>query len=92
MFVEAQNSPEGIPASLVEKKVQELKIANASKPSEQTYAKATEIDWQHRYKSLTGGRWGKVEPKYEVKVCGYKRNYCLYSLPCTSYFFYFEEA
>uniref|UniRef100_A0A914LF20 PWI domain-containing protein n=3 Tax=Meloidogyne TaxID=189290 RepID=A0A914LF20_MELIC len=71
MFVEAQNSPEGIPASLVEKKVMELKIASASKPAEQTYAKATEVDWQHRYKSLTGGRYGKLDPRsYEVD---YKR-------------------
>jgi len=49
MFVEAQNSPQGIPSSLVERKVQELKIANASKQSEQSYAKATVIDWQHRF-------------------------------------------
>ncbi|KAF7636529.1 PWI domain-containing protein [Meloidogyne graminicola] len=71
MFVEAQNSPEGIPSSLVEKKVMELKIASASKPVEQTYAKATEVDWQHRYNSLTGGRYGKLDPgSYEVD---YKR-------------------
>lgn len=67
LFVEAQNSPEGIPTSLVEKKVKELKIANASKPTEQTFAKATEIDWAHRYTSLTGGRYGKIEPRYEAK-------------------------
>lgn len=68
MFAEAQNSPEGIPTSLVERKVQELKIANAGRQVEHTYAKATEIDWAYRYKSLTGGRYGKTEPRYEVKV------------------------
>jgi hypothetical protein len=52
----------------VEKKVKELKIANASKPTEQTFAKATEIDWAHRYTSQTGGRYGKIEPRYEAKV------------------------
>ena len=68
MFMEAQNSPEGIPSSLGERKVQELKIANASRQPDQSFAKATEIDWQYRYKSLTGGRYGKVEPSYAVKV------------------------
>lgn len=77
MFVEAQNSPEGIPSSLVEKKVMELKIASASKPVEQTYAKATEVDWQHRYNSLTGGRYGKLDPgSYEV-IFVYQNNYSL---------------
>ncbi|KAL3072439.1 hypothetical protein niasHS_017413 [Heterodera schachtii] len=67
MFVEAQDSPEGIPTSLVEKKVQELKASNSNKQPMQTYHKATEVDWNQRYQTLTGGRYGKMDPKAQVE-------------------------
>uniref|UniRef100_A0A914HF37 PWI domain-containing protein n=1 Tax=Globodera rostochiensis TaxID=31243 RepID=A0A914HF37_GLORO len=67
MFVEAQSSPEGIPTSLVEKKVQELKASNSNKQPSQTYHKATEVDWNQRYQTLTGGRYGKSDLKIQVE-------------------------
>jgi serine/arginine repetitive matrix protein 1 len=64
LFVEAQNSPDGIPTSLIEKKMQELKAASSSKFSEPTLSKVISADWKHRYQSLTGGRYGKTQPNY----------------------------
>jgi len=64
ILVEAQSSPNGIPPSMVEKKVQELKAAAINKQKEQPYAKATETDWKHRYQSLTGGRYGSTQPNF----------------------------
>jgi len=55
MLLEAQASPDGIPASIVEKKMEELKATvNSKKEQGTSFAKATETDWKHRYDSLTG--------------------------------------
>lgn len=66
LLAEAQASPDGIPAAIIEKKVKELKAAAAASNSgnDILMAKATETDWKHRYQSLTGGRYGKSEPNY----------------------------
>lgn len=57
MLLEAQASPDGIPASIVEKKMEELKATgNPKKEQGTSFAKATETDWKHRYDSLTGIR------------------------------------
>ncbi|KAI1730693.1 PWI domain-containing protein [Ditylenchus destructor] len=69
MFVDAQGSPDGIPKAIVEKKIKELQItgANTVKLGEGEFTtKATVNDWRHRYQSLTGGRYGKTEPSFEV--------------------------
>lgn len=63
MMLEAQASEDGIPASLIDKKMKELKAAEGNN-SELSMAQATENDWKHRYKSLTGGRYGH-EPNYK---------------------------
>jgi len=61
MLMEAQASPDGIPASIVEKKMEELKATgNPKKEQGTSFAKATETDWKNRYDSLTGGRYGKA--------------------------------
>ncbi|CAD5208806.1 unnamed protein product [Bursaphelenchus xylophilus] len=64
MIIEAQNSEDGIPSSLIEKKMEELK-AQGVQLDEVPMAECTENDWKHRYKSLTGGRYGKNEPNYK---------------------------
>lgn len=69
MFVDAQGSPDGIPKAIVEKKIKELKstAANTIKLGEGEFTtKATVNDWRHRYQSLTGGRYGKTEPSFDV--------------------------
>lgn len=63
MMLEAQASEDGIPASLIDKKMQELK-ASESAAGDVPMMHATENDWKHRYKSLTGGRYGH-EPNYK---------------------------
>lgn len=75
MFIEAASSPDGIPLSIVEKKMEQIKAAAArdggkdnSKSSEQqssSLARATVVDWKHRYQSLTGGRYGKDNYAYD---------------------------
>lgn len=50
-LVEAQNSPDGIPASLVEKKMKELKTTQSEPGRERKF---DDSDWKHRYQSLTG--------------------------------------
>jgi len=65
LMLEAQNSPEGIPISLINKKMEELKSSSSGSNRDVVMAKATENDWKHRYKSLTGGRYGKNEPNYD---------------------------
>ncbi|KAI6182419.1 Serine arginine repetitive matrix protein [Aphelenchoides bicaudatus] len=58
ILCEAQNSPDGIPVSMINKKMEELK-ATATGRRDVPMAKATENDWRNRYQSLTGGRYGK---------------------------------
>lgn len=67
MLAESQASPDGIPSSLVERKIHELKTTN-TKQKEQPFAKATETDWNHRYQSLTGGRYGTSQPNFSSGV------------------------
>jgi len=74
LFIEAQESPDGIPKSIVEKKMEELKSASVQGSRDDrgrhqgaegiSLVKATETDWKHRYQSLTGGRYGKTEPSF----------------------------
>ncbi|CAD5206141.1 unnamed protein product [Bursaphelenchus okinawaensis] len=64
LVIEAQGSEDGIPTSLIEKKMEELK-AQGVDVDEVPMAECTENDWKHRYKSLTGGRYGKNEPNYK---------------------------
>lgn len=67
MFVDAQASADGIPASIVEKKMEQLKnfsktLSNNEKNGNEhtsSLTRATETDWKNRYQSLTGGRYGK---------------------------------
>lgn len=68
MFVDAQASPDGIPVSIVEKKMEQLKSSSKTINHERggsdqnqtsSLTRATETDWKHRYQSLTGGRYGK---------------------------------
>uniref|UniRef100_A0A915EKK6 PWI domain-containing protein n=1 Tax=Ditylenchus dipsaci TaxID=166011 RepID=A0A915EKK6_9BILA len=74
MFVEAQTSPDGIPKAIVEKKMKELKAAatatsnSVSKAGGDNSNRARDDDWQHRYQSLTGGRYGKMEPSSNAEV------------------------
>ncbi|KAI6203408.1 Serine arginine repetitive matrix protein [Aphelenchoides besseyi] len=65
LLVEAQESPDGIPESIINKKMEELKASASSR--EITAARATENDWKHRYQSLTGGRYGKTAPVYKCE-------------------------
>ncbi|KAI6233063.1 Serine arginine repetitive matrix protein [Aphelenchoides fujianensis] len=62
LLVEAQESPDGIPESLITKKMEELKAA--SNRREMPMARATESDWKHRYQTITGGRYGREAPNY----------------------------
>lgn len=65
IFVDAQASVDGIPASIVEKKMEQLKNSsktlsnNESNEHASSLTRATETDWRNRYQSLTGGRYGK---------------------------------
>jgi len=68
LLVDAQMSPDGIPASLIEKKIQELKTTGEVKEKEQPFARAVETDWKHRYQSLTGGRYGSNQPSYSSQA------------------------
>lgn len=51
LFIEAQDSPDGIPATLVEKKMRELE---AHPKVEERNGKFDDSDWKHRYNSVTG--------------------------------------
>ncbi len=69
MFIEAQGTPDGIPTSIVEKKVEELKATGGVKEERGSLAKATETetDWKHRYQSLTGGNDSHVRVACRTK-------------------------
>jgi hypothetical protein len=48
---------------MINKKMEELKKSSAAGRREVPMAKATENDWNSRYDSLTGGRYGQ-KPNY----------------------------
>jgi len=52
MLIEAQNSPDGIPTTLIEQKMKELKTKPATEVKRDR--SDDDSDWKHRYKSLTG--------------------------------------
>ncbi|VDN51245.1 unnamed protein product [Dracunculus medinensis] len=67
MLLEAQNSDDGIPVSLVEQKMKEIQektkdvtISSSNGASMDT----ANSDWKNRYDSLTGGRFGTKEKEH----------------------------
>uniref|UniRef100_A0A1I7VDY3 PWI domain-containing protein n=1 Tax=Loa loa TaxID=7209 RepID=A0A1I7VDY3_LOALO len=66
MLIEAQSSEDGIPTSLVEKKMKEIqeKAKNISVSSSNgAAAEVAGSDWKNRYESLTGGRYGNRDSR-----------------------------
>ncbi|VDN36542.1 unnamed protein product [Gongylonema pulchrum] len=62
MLLEAQSSEDGIPASLVEKKMKEIQEKTKNITVSSSNGGAAELagsDWKNRYNSLTGGRYGR---------------------------------
>ncbi|KAK0426246.1 hypothetical protein QR680_009603 [Steinernema hermaphroditum] len=53
---EAQQTDDGIPPSILEKKMKEMKQSGAVKTEIKT--EPEDCDWKNRYDSLTGGRYG----------------------------------
>lgn len=73
LLLEAQESPDGIPETLINRKMAELKAQNPAL-GDIPMAQATENDWKNRYQSLTGGRYGKTEPDYNSRPSGFSRD------------------
>ncbi|VBB25854.1 unnamed protein product [Acanthocheilonema viteae] len=66
MLIEAQSSEDGIPTSLVEKKMKEIQEKAKNMSVSSSNGAAAEVagsDWKNRYDSLTGGRYGNRERK-----------------------------
>ncbi|VDN00831.1 unnamed protein product [Thelazia callipaeda] len=66
MLLEAQNNENGIPTSLVEKKMKEIQEKTRNVTVSSSNGVAAEVagsDWKNRYDSLTGGRYGHKESK-----------------------------
>ncbi|EJW87536.1 PWI domain-containing protein [Wuchereria bancrofti] len=66
MLIEAQSSDDGIPTSLVEKKMKEIQEKAKSTTVSSSNGAAAEVagsDWKNRYDSLTGGRYGNRESR-----------------------------
>uniref|UniRef100_A0A0R3RQ70 PWI domain-containing protein n=1 Tax=Elaeophora elaphi TaxID=1147741 RepID=A0A0R3RQ70_9BILA len=66
MLIEAQSSEDGIPTSLVEKKMKEIQEKAKNMSVSSSNGAAAEVagsDWKNRYDSLTGGRYGNRESK-----------------------------
>nr|CDQ02719.1 BMA-RSR-1, isoform d [Brugia malayi] len=66
MLIEAQSSDDGIPTSLVEKKMKEIQEKAKNTTVSSSNGAAAEVagsDWKNRYDSLTGGRYGNRESR-----------------------------
>ncbi|MCP9261017.1 Serine/arginine repetitive matrix protein 1 [Dirofilaria immitis] len=66
MLIEAQSSEDGIPTSLVAKKMKEIQEKAKNITVSSSNGAAAEVagsDWKNRYDSLTGGRYGNRESK-----------------------------
>uniref|UniRef100_A0A1I7YYR8 PWI domain-containing protein n=1 Tax=Steinernema glaseri TaxID=37863 RepID=A0A1I7YYR8_9BILA len=55
---EAQKTEDGIPPSILEKKMKEMKNSGVAVKTEVKTEDSESCDWKNRYDSLTGGRYG----------------------------------